>query len=154
MTDPVLDSDGVEFDPAIHAVKKDGSPKRNPNGTWAKLDKPAVAGTPEKTLAEAEAAQPVVTTAIEAGAEEDMGGADIEVSTGGDLGEAVESAEEPERPAETGPVDDTTSDAPAEPEQPTIPPHRVLMTHSRSGQVLNVWNKDVAAYQEKGWVIA
>lgn len=134
MTDPVKDVDGVEFDPAVHAVKKDGTPKRTPNGTWAKLDKPAVAGTPEKTLAEAEAAQPVVTTAIEAGAEEGMGGADIEVSVGGDLGEAVGSA---------------TLPPPADPAA-----HRVLMTHSRSGQALNVWNKDVAAYQEKGWVIA
>lgn len=35
----VVDDDGVAFDPAIHATRKDGKPKRTPQGKWALLDK-------------------------------------------------------------------------------------------------------------------
>lgn len=36
------DAAGVVFDPAIHAVKKDGTPKRTPKGTWALLEGVAI----------------------------------------------------------------------------------------------------------------
>ena len=36
MTDN-LDKDGVAFDPAIHAVKGNGEPKKTPSGKWAVL---------------------------------------------------------------------------------------------------------------------
>lgn len=36
---PQIDVNGVAFNPAIHAVKKDGNPKKTPQGAWAVLDK-------------------------------------------------------------------------------------------------------------------
>lgn len=57
--------DDVEFDPAIHAVRADGEPKKTPQGTWAKIstDKPAVAETPEKPAPVPPAPLPVVDAA-------------------------------------------------------------------------------------------
>lgn len=42
------DATGTEFDPIIHAVKKDGTPKKTPRGTWALLvDAPQQSGVGE-----------------------------------------------------------------------------------------------------------
>lgn len=61
-----LDKDGVEFDPAIHAVKKDGTPKKTPQGTWALLveDKPVVVESADMPQEKSKAAQPDVASQV------------------------------------------------------------------------------------------
>lgn len=126
MSEPVKDVDGVEFDPAIHALKKDGTPKKTPSGNWEKLDlpepkpipedKPVVAEIPEKPQDEPEEAQPAV---------------DVQ-----DIAAVFAPVETPA------------------PEPIVAPAQRVLMVNRLSGARLWVWPADMTAYVEQGYSLA